>query len=47
MNSDAARDAAINIRIVQPTTPAQYFHVLRRQIALRCVVVGLFGFCYL
>jgi probable 2-oxoglutarate dehydrogenase E1 component DHKTD1 len=25
----------INMQIVHPTTPAQYFHVIRRQVSLK------------
>jgi len=34
LHSDAA-DLAANIHIVIPTTPAQYFHALRRQVVAR------------
>jgi len=40
--SDSKEDAVdgddINFQIVNPTTPAQYFHLLRRQV---CKNVGL------
>lgn len=31
----------VNIQILNPTTPAQYFHLLRRQVAFQPISAGL------
>ena len=36
---DAPDGDSVNMHIVNPTTPAQYFHLLRQQVTMRRVLV--------